>query len=481
MTIMRKTLASPDVLTGPELRKALGISTPTYYRWLREGKLKGTRAGRDWRFPRALVDELLRSGSATSETRDAIKAWTSELLAAGVHSKDIDPMVTAAARPGDTLARLVLRHAHARRATDVHVEPAAGGFCVRERVDGSLAPAGRTLAPGAAADLLQAVRDMAGFPPGASTLPASGRFFADIGGHTIDVRAATYPTAAGPSLCLSLLDPATLIPRLDDLGLPKNILAAIRAAVSRPGLFIVNGRAGSGKTTTLYSLLLDLARPELKVMTAEDPVELNFEGIQQSAVGQPGGPSFADAIRAMAHSNVDIAMAAEMRDGESMRAILTLATTGRRALTVLHAPDAVAALHRFIQVSEVEPALFAENISGILNQRLARKPCPACISPAKLTAGEAHELGLSAKDVGRKVIASAGCAKCRKTGVRGATVVADLLTITPALRKAIEARAGVDELRAAMPDSFRPLRDEVIGKMFACELTPAEAIRVVNG
>lgn len=473
--------APPDLLTGPEVRKALGISTPTYYRWLREGRLKGTRAGRDWRFPKAAVDALLSAGSASHESRNAILAWNRELQRAGVPPKEVEAMsATAAAHPGETLVRMLLRHAHASRACDVHLEPAAGGFSVRERVDGSLSAAGRKLTAGAAADLLRAVREMASFPSTAETLPAHGRFFADIGDRTLDVRAATYPTAAGPSLCLSLLDPKTLIPRLDDLGFPPDTLAAIRTAIARPGLFIVNGRTSSGKTTTLYSVLLELARPDLKVMTAEDPVEIIIDGIQQAAAGQPGGPSFLDAIRAMLHNNVDVAMVAEMRDGETMRALLSLAVTGRRALTVLHAPDAPSALHRFLQVSEVEPALAAENISGILNQKLARRPCPDCAAPGKLTAAEAHELRLSAKEVGRKVVCAAGCARCRRSGVRGAAPVVELLTLTPALRKVIEAKGGLDAIRAALPATHRTIRDEVVRKMFAGEVTPGEAIRLAG-
>jgi len=451
----------------------LRISQATYYRWLASGKLRGVRAGRDWRFPRATVDELLGAGGPSP--RESVDRAAVALRARGLAKKEVEAMSNAPESvPGENLVRLLLRHAQLSRATAVHVEPGAGATFVRERVDGALSPAA-ALPAAAARELAHAARRLAGSDEDVESRPGTFRFAADIAGRRLDVLAATYPAAAGPAVTLRFCDPDQAVPKLEALGFGAPLCAAIRRALRRPGLFVVNGPTNSGKTTTLYSILRDLIRPDLKIMTAENPVEVMIAGVQQCEISLEKGVTLASAAKAMLHHDVDVAMVAEVRDSETLLHLIALAATGRRSFTVLHAPDAPTALHRLVDVSGGHRSVIADSVSGILNQRLVRRACPACASRSPVRPEDARLLGIDAK---RKVVTAKGCSKCRDSGFRGATAVGELLTLTAALRKAMEAGGGPDELRHAA-EPGRTLRDELAEKVLAGEVAADEASRIL--
>ncbi len=472
-------------LTPAEARKRLGISPATYFRWLREGRLRGVRAGRRWRFPVSVIEGLLRSpGPGVREARrgleEALGVWRGLLLGRGARKSEVDAMVKSErSNPGGearALARLVLEHARRNRATAVHLEPGADGMSVRERIDGVLAPVERTLATAAAGEVVAALKGMAGLDPAPSRRAAHGRFFADVGGRRVDVVAATYPTGTGESLTLRLLDPEWTAPRLEELGYSPGLCAALRERMGRPrGVLVVNGPTDSGKTTTLYSLLVEQRRPDRKIMTAEDPIEVRFDGILQAEVGGAGGMGFADAVRAMLVHEVDVAMIAEIRTDDLFGLVFSLGASGRKALTVLHAFDAVGALHRIITMGGLKGSYVADTLLGILDQRLVRRTCPDCRGKTRLRPEEARRLGLSCADARREVAAGKGCPACRGTGFRGRTAVGALLSVTPALRKALEAGAGLEELRAAAADQ-PTLRDALRERVLAGEISPGEAV-----
>ncbi|MHC4415576.1 MAG: ATPase, T2SS/T4P/T4SS family [Planctomycetota bacterium] len=471
-------MSQEPYLSPSEARRELGISTATYYRWLREGKLRGARVGRNRRFPRSEIDELLRTGGREfKETRHGLEAAI-EIYRQMLKRKVVDMGATNEHKAG-ALAQMILEHAHQNDAGSVHIEPGKTDVTVRERIDGVLIPVKKVLPLGVAQELIRSFKESADLNVEQETRPANGRFFTDVGGVKLDVFVSTFPSALGESLTLRIQDPSRIIVDLEKLGLPTAISKEIRMLISRPrGVFIVNGPTGSGKSTTLYALLAHLRSSERKIMTAEDPVEFFIEGVQQADVGGEEGIGFLEAVRAMLRSDVDVAMISEVRDGETMQMLFAAAGTGHMVLTALHAPDALTAAARILEVGRVSPSLVAQNLLGILNQRLVRRSCPHCRTMKRIRPEDAARLGLRGDDAHCEVAHNARCDRCRKSG---RLVVADLLVVTPELRVAIEAGAGVKRLRDALPAGHRPLREVLLELLFQGEVNPEEAARTLAG
>ncbi|MHC4165039.1 MAG: ATPase, T2SS/T4P/T4SS family [Planctomycetota bacterium] len=458
-------MAKEDYLSPAELRQVLGISQATYYRWLKEGKLRGVRAGRTWRFPKSLAQDLLREGDpGVEEARRICQERLGTLSGPG---EEMTPLP-------DDLSDLLIEHALRRQATDLHIEPVADGVAVRERVHGILAPVEPALPAGAQTAVVSALKERAGLeaPPGR---PQQGRFFHAFEGRRVDVRASTYPTGLGESVTLRLLDPATITVDLDALGFGEKLVAATRQLLrSARGVLLVNGPTGAGKSTTLYSFLKELTVPGRKVMTAEDPVELHLDGLLQANVGPEMG--FCDAMYAMLRNDLDVGMVSEVRDGQTMRLLFQVANTGHLMLSALHAPDAASALHRLLGLGEVEPRLVVENLLGVLDQRLLARVCPSCRVSRRPTREHAEWLSLNDAQRRRTVAYGEGCQKCDDTGVAGRTAVGVLLTLDRGLKAAIEAgTTSPEELEALLPEDYRGLRKAVLDRLFAGEVTPQAA------
>jgi type II secretory ATPase GspE/PulE/Tfp pilus assembly ATPase PilB-like protein len=211
-------------------------------------------------------------------------------------------------------------------------------------------------------------------------------------------------------------------------------------------------------------------------MTAEDPVEFFLEGVQQADVGGEAEIGFLEATRALLRHAVDVAMISEVRDPEMMQAVFTAAGTGHMVLTALHAPDALTAVGRILEVGKVSPSLIAQNLLGVLNQRLVRRSCPHCRSMKPMRRAEAERLGLQGADAKREVAHNARCDRCVRAG---RLVVADLLVVTPEVRRAIEGGGDVESMREALPAEHRPLRDALLELLFQGEITPEEADRIL--
>ncbi len=450
-----------------EVRRALGISTATYFRWLRDGRLKGVRIGRRWRFPASAIGELA-GGAADGAIATALEQVGRLLRSRGVPTKEVARM-TDRTRGAEGLVMALLAHANAGGATHLHLEPCATGLAIRERIDGVLAPAGETLPRDAAPGVAAAIRHLAGLDA-----VGAGRFFADVGGSRLEVRAATYPTGLGESIAMTLLDPDALVPPLAKLGFPAKLSASLAALMRRDrGLIIVNGPTGSGKTTTLYAMLRELKGSARKIMTAEDPVELTIEGAQQADLAA-SAMTWVQAIRLMAMSDVNVALVSELRDAETIRATLQLAAAGHLVLTVMHAPDAATAVQRLCDVGGLSRAVVADTLLAVLNQRLLPLGCTACRRRAKLGPSEAAALRLDPADARRDVAAFPGCNACRNTGIASRTAVGELMTMTPRVRKAIESGADTDALREASEPGA--LRDAVLARIFAGEAPASAAV-----
>jgi len=458
-------MAEDEYLTPAELREVLGISQATYYRWLKEGKLRGVRAGRTWRFARSVAQDLLRDGDPGVEEARRVCQARLGALAEARGEKTTMP---------DDVIQLLIEHALRRQATDLHIEPVADGVAVRERVHGILAPLEPALPADARTAILSALRERAGLdaPP---DRPQQGRFFFAFEGRRVDVRASTYPTGLGESVALRLLDPAAITVDLDALGFGAKLVAATRQALrSAKGVFLVNGPTGAGKSTTLYSCLQEMAAPGRKVMTAEDPVELHLDGLLQANVGPEMG--FCDAMYAMLRNDLDVGMVSEVRDGQTMRLLFQVANTGHVMLSALHAPDAATALHRLLGIGEIEPRLVVENLLGVLDQRLLVCVCPACRGARPATKEHAEWLSLTKAQRRSPVAYGEGCPECDDSGVAGRTAVGALLTLDKGLAAAIEAGTTAPEaLTELFPGDYRGLRHAVLDRLFAGDVTVPSA------
>ena len=474
--------SEPDFLGPRQIREALGISSATYYRWLREGKLKGRRVGSRWRFSRRMVDELLgRRDPIRKQLQAARQTCIGRLVALGVKRKKVLAMIQGGELgDGAAIGQLVLEHALRRGASDVHIAPVAEGVGIRERIGGLLTPVDPPLPEGTVEDLVRALKEKAAMDPDRE-IPQDGHFFQGFDGRKIDVAVSTYPTALGESVTLRLLDPERMTLQLRDAGFSKSIYEDVLEAVRSPrGVFIVNGPTGSGKTTTHYCLLHALKGPGVKIMTAEDPVEFHLDGILQANLKV--GMTFPQAMKAMARNDLDIGMVGEMRDAESMHLLFTMAGVGHLMISTMHAPDAVSVIHRFLEIGGVRPRLLVENLQGVLDQRLLPRSCPHCRASRRVGAKDAELLDLPVPLLRCKVVSNKGCRRCNGTGLAGRTVAAELLTLTPELRRVIESGATSPEsLREAVPEDHRTLRDDVLEKLVAGEVTPAAAAACLEG
>ena len=362
-----------------------------------------------------------------------------EAAAAGDGAADLER--AAAAAPVVRFVDQVLAQAVHERASDVHFEPFEGDFKVRARVDGTL----RELAAppaGLAPAVVSRLKVLAGLNIAERRVPQDGRLRVAADGRSVDLRVATLPTQAGESVVLRVLDPAAVPLELGELGMSAEVEAGVRAVLGRPhGILLVTGPTGSGKTTTLYSCLRLLNRAPVKILTAEDPVEYEIEGVMQLAVNPAVGLTFAAALRSFLRQDPDVLMVGEIRDLETAQISIQAALTGHLVLSTLHTNDAAGAVTRLIDLG-VEPYLLAATLEAVLAQRLVRGVCPGCRECAPPPPALLEELAPEAAVLaGRAVARGRGCAACRQTGCRGRGGIFEWLRLDEPLREQVLQRA----------------------------------------
>ena len=373
---------------------------------------------------------------------------------------------------------LVLQQAIRAKASDIHFEPFEEEFRIRYRVDGALyemSPPPKSLS----LPVISRIKVIADLNIAEHRIPQDGRIKMTIEGRAVDLRVSTLPTQFGESVVLRVLDKSAVNLSLESLGLPEDVKGGIRNAVRRPnGIFIVTGPTGSGKTTTLYSALKEVNEMDSKLLTAEDPVEYEIEGIMQVPVNHQVGLDFARALRAFLRQDPDKIMVGEIRDIETARIAVQASLTGHVVLSTLHTNDAPGAVTRLVDMG-LEPFLLSASLEFVLAQRLVRKICTSCVSEFEPKKEMLDQLGISQKDIGdRKFFFGSGCEECSKSGYRGRTGLFEMIKVTDSFREMINSGAATLVLRQkAIEQGMRTLREDGLRSIFDGESTVEEVLK----
>ncbi len=422
-----------------------------------------------------------------SEIEKAIdRFYGIELSIDGIlHELETGEVDTASLQSGEAeytqpVVRLVdalLADAVRRRASDIHFEPERGFLRIRYRIDGVLRQV-RSLHHSYWPAMVVRLKVLSGMNIAEVRAPQDGRFSKVISGREVDFRASAHPTTHGENFVLRVLDRERGIVALDDLGLHDEALVTLKLMLARPeGILLVTGPTGSGKTTTLYSMLNHVNKETVNIMTLEDPVEYPLPLLRQTSVNEAAKVDFVTGIRSMLRQDPDAMLIGEIRDRDTAEMAMRAAMTGHQVFSTLHTNSAVGAIPRLLDLG-ILPDVLAGNIIGIIGQRLVRKLCPACREPVEAGELEQRILGL---DGPRTIYKAVGCPACDHQGYRGRLAIMELLKMTSELDERIATRASRRELlETALAEGFRPLAEDGIRRVLEGLTTLDELSRVVD-
>ena len=432
--------------------------------------------------PADQIEDLIKQhyGTDTTSMEDVLKQLGEAGEALQLREGDGDAAVEAEANatPIIRFVDLILYQAIQDRASDIHFEPFENEFKIRYRVDGALyemSPPPRHLA----LPVISRVKVMANMNIAERRLPQDGRIQKHIAGRNVDLRVSTLPTQFGESLVLRVLDRSIVNLDLEVLGMPDYIFNFLLEMIEHPnGIFIATGPTGSGKTTTLYSCLRKINTIDSKLLTAEEPVEYDLEGIVQVPVNEAIGLTFARILRSFLRQDPDRIMVGETRDLETAQIAIQASLTGHLVFTTLHTNDAPGAVTRLIDMG-VEPFLISSTLEAVLGQRLLRSICRHCRSTYDPSNTLLTELGISRQDIGEKqFFYGKGCNACNNTGYKGRKGIYELLRITDPIRELINERAPTVTLKQkAVELGMITLRQDGLRSIFAGDTTVEEVLR----
>ena len=404
-------------------------------------------------------------GEATSASMEELLGEFGEVDTAAVTDEDVTKQASQA--PIIRFVDLVLQEGVKAKASDIHFEPFEHEFRIRLRIDGSLyemAPPPKNLASA----VIARVKVLSSLNIAERRVPQDGRIKTTISGRQIDLRVSTLPTQFGESVVLRILDKTVVNLSLEALSMHDDIKEGIRAMVSRPnGIFIVTGPTGSGKTTTLYSALREVNTEDVKILTAEDPVEYEVEGIMQVPINHQVGLTFAAALRSFLRQDPDTIMVGEIRDLETAQIAVQASLTGHVVLSTLHTNDAPGAVTRLIDMG-LEPFLISASLEGVLAQRLLRRVCKTCRTAYEPDKDVVNMLDVDALEIAnKKFYYGKGCADCNRSGYKGRQGLFELMTINDQLRSLITQKSPTLVLKQkAIEVGMRPLREDGIRCIF---------------
>jgi len=426
---------------------------------------------------------------------DRAKNEAEELVGA-LEAGDLDTVAHELEEPQDLLdssdeapiIRLVnslLFRAAKERASDIHIEPQEKDICVRFRVDGVLQEVIRP-PKRFQNSIISRVKIMGGLNIAEKRLPQDGRIRVKLAGRDIDIRLSTTPTVYGERVVMRLLDKSTVLLDLVEIGMDKDQLRTMELLIQRShGIVLVTGPTGSGKTTTLYAALSKINRPDLNIMTIEDPVEYQLKGISQTAVSPKIELTFANGLRSFLRQDPDVIMVGEIRDLETAEIAIQASLTGHLVFSTVHTNDAAGAITRLVDMG-VEPFLVASSLMGVLAQRLVRVLCKDCRKPYFPTVEELKEIGLTAKQVreasGGMIYKPVGCDSCNQTGYRGRSGIYEVMLIDDDIRQLIlkNVDSGTIKKQAVGSRGMRTLMDDGALKVLSGVTSIAEVLSVTQ-
>jgi general secretion pathway protein E len=388
-----------------------------------------------------------------------------------------DLLDNASRAPVIKLVNLILFEAVKSSSSDVHIQPYEERLLVRTRIDGMLYDA-LELPKQIQEEIVSRIKVMGRMNIAEKRIAQDGRATVQVGDRVVDLRIASLPTSFGERVVIRLLDKSARMYDLAELGMDPRSLSRFRQLITvEHGLILVTGPTGSGKSTTLYSALKQINSKEKNILTIEDPIEYQLEGISQSQVADKKGMTFASGLRSVLRQDPDVIMVGEIRDRETATMAIQSSLTGHLVFSTLHTNDAASAVTRLLDLG-IEPYLVASSVMGVLAQRLVRRICGACATEYRPTAAELAFLG-AAESATKNMRVGAGCAACRQTGYRGRAGTFELLLVNDPIRSLIQSRATASDIRdAAIRAGTRTLRDDGIAKVLAGMTTISEVERV---
>ncbi len=380
------------------------------------------------------------------------------------------------------LSNMIISRGITDKASDIHIEPGKDGLRIRYRVDGILQD-GMTLPKKAQASITSRIKIMADMDIAEKRSPQDGRISATIEGRPYDFRVSTLPAVFGEKIVMRVLDKSNISVGLHKLGLLPYTYEMFESMIQRTyGIILVTGPTGSGKSTTLYSVLAKLNSGEKNILTIEDPVEYELSGITQSMVNNRAGMTFAAGLRSMLRQDPNIIMVGEMRDQETAMIAIEAALTGHLVLSTLHTNDAPGSVARLLDMG-VESFLIASSIAGVLAQRLLRTICAKCKEPYSPPRDAIKRLGMNLDVLDKSEVTfyrGKGCDLCKGTGYKGRVGVYELMPVTDKVRELILARASSYAIReAAVEAGMRTLKDDAMEKILLGITTLEESLRVI--
>jgi len=379
------------------------------------------------------------------------------------------------------LVNLILIQAIKDRASDIHIEPFEKQLRLRYRIDGVLYDS--TPPPKAIQSALTSrIKIMAMLDIAERRLPQDGRFRIKVAGRDVDLRVSVLPTVHGEKIVMRVLDKATLNTNLEALGLDPDDLAKFKAAIDAPhGMILMTGPTGSGKTSTLYAVLTQLNTPDVNIVTVEDPVEYQMQGINQVQVKPEIGLTFASGLRSILRQDPDIVMVGEIRDSETADIAVKAALTGHLVLSTLHTNDAPGAIARLVDMG-IEPFLVSSSLLMVCAQRLIRKICPHCKESVKVPPDVIKRLGLNPEEVANHTFYRGhGCSRCKETGFMGRMAILEVLSITDAMREQILHNSSAQVVRElALKEGMKTLKMAGFNKAKAGLTSLEEVLRVTG-
>ncbi len=417
-----------------------------------------------------MLDNLAPVDSTKS---DSVENNNQEYSSAKLHELAREPSLV-------NLVNLIILEAIDARASDIHIEPFAHEVKIKYRIDGVLieqSPSSKRLQ----AAIISRIKIMANMNIAERFVPQDGHIEFAAKNGKVDIRVSTVPTIYGESITMRILDRSASLMKLSDLGMNDACLDGFGHCLGKShGIVLVTGPTGSGKTTTLYAALNKLYTPALKIITIEDPVEYQLDGIIQMPVNRKRGLTFANGLRHILRQDPDVIMVGEIRDKEAADIAIRAALTGHLVFSTLHTNDAAGAVTRLIDMG-VEPFLLASSLELVLAQRLVRLVCPNCKEPYTPNEHLLKSLNGSVKvEKDTKLYHGQGCDECMHTGMRGRLGIFELLRITNRLRELIASKPTTEQIIEAAPDDHIEMRHDGIAKVFAGQTTPEEVFRATQ-